>query len=211
MTKVDHHWFLGTSSRADSGFPVSLTLLLSRSFVRKIFLLLSEHLALTLATEEGKKINYCFHGLRSLKIFKVSESLPREVQRRNSSTGLFHSQTSFPLQSGASEGRLSTGELLPLPSQPAIRGLNFPMVFFTHNTVIRKPSLLGGSMWIPFLSLQQCGMEPLSVYTIRCCVGKLGAKCQKLSLKHSEAVTWLDQEEEAGISREISFPMLFLT
>lgn len=85
------------------------------------------------------------------------------------------------------------------------------MVFFTHNTVIRKPSLLGGSMWIPFLSLQQCGMEPLSVYTIRCCVGKLGAKCQKLSLKHSEAVTWLDQEEEAGISREISFPMLFLT
>lgn len=77
------------------------------------------------------------------------------------------------------------------------------MVFFPHNTVIRKPSLLGGSMWIPFLSLQQCGMEPLTVYTIRRCVGKLGAKCQKLSLKHSEAVTWLDQEEEAGISRDL--------
>lgn len=30
------------------------------------------------------------------------------------------------------------------------------------------------------------------------------------SLLNSEAVIWVDHEEEAGISREVTFPMLFL-
>lgn len=103
------------------------------------------------------------------------------------------------------------GELLPLHSQPAVRGLELPHGVLAHIIMIRKLPLPLSSMWVLFLTLQQCGMEPLTVYTIRCGVGKPDVIFQKLSLQHSEAITWLDQEEEVVISREVAFPMLSLS
>lgn len=215
ITKADSHGSCGTF-RTDSDFPISRALPLWSLLGEFSYSSPSWILALILATEEGKKINYWFHGLQSLKIFKVSEPLPREVQRRNSSTGLFHSQTSLPRQSGASEGRLST----------EVGGWGWGACgLFTANLL----SVAETSPWCFLLTIcdqkaspsLEIRMDAVLVPTAINC-GAINCLSHKMlwreawhhspenSLLNSEAVVWVDHEEEAGISREVTFPMLFL-